>query len=122
MAGKKQASAIVLDEPKRTAFPRTLKMHTHPNTATNVIDNRLVIEIDVPGAAAADVDVQIVVGHVKVTGKRVGVPFELRVAFDDRSWDARSCKAELLNGALCLVFDPNVETGPIKVNVIEQPA
>lgn len=118
MATKKAVTA----EPVKPVFPRTLKMHTHPNVAINIIDNRLVIEIDVPGTTSADVDVQIIVGHVKVVGKRVGVPFEYRVSFDDRAWDAKSCRAELTNGALCLVFDPNVETGPIKVNVTEQPA
>lgn len=120
MATKKPALSV--EQPTRTAFPRTLKMHTHPNSASNVVDNRLVIEVDIPGAAASDLDVQVIVGHVKVVGKRVGVPFEYRVAFDDRTWDAKTCKAELVLGALCLVFEANVVTGPIKVNVVEQPA
>lgn len=116
MAAKKPA------EPLKHVFPRSLKMHASPNSSSNVVDNKLVIEVDVPGVSLDGLDVQVIVGHVKIVGKRVGVPFEYRVAFDDRKWNAKTCKAELISGALCLVFDANDETGPIKISVSEPEA
>ena len=93
-------------------------------------DDRVVLELEVPGVSQGDLDVQVEAGVLTVAAKRVAPErpgalkhnehrhgeFIRHVRLDE-SLDPTSVEADLQNGVLTLAIKRRVEAQPVKVAV-----
>ena len=93
-------------------------------------DDRVVLELEVPGISQDDLEVQVEAGVLTVAAKRVAPEWSgtlkhnehrhgefLRRVRLDESLDPTSIEAELRNGVLTLAIKRRVEAQPVKVAV-----
>ena len=93
-------------------------------------DDRVVLELEVPGVSQADLDIQVEAGVLTVAAKRVAPEWSgtlkhnehrhgdfIRRVRIDESLDPTSVEADLQNGVLTLAIKRRVEAQPVKVAV-----
>lgn len=102
---------------KKTRPNLSSPMNTPLNFHSKVVDSTFIVEIDVPGMIAADINVSIYDDFVSVAGKRMGIPWNTAIPVDNKIYDPESCSAFFKDCILQLSFEMWDDAAPTKVIV-----
>jgi hypothetical protein len=94
------------------------KMKIPLNFQQTVIDDKLVIEIDVPGMSSTGVKVSIYEDFVSIAGSRCGVQWNDPIPVDPKIYDLESCSAFFKDCVLQLVFTKLSSSTPTIVTIL----
>jgi len=100
---------------KRSDFASLMK--TPLNFFSRVVDSTYVVEVDVPGMTATDVNITIYIDFVSIAGKRMGVPWNTAIPIDNKIYDPETCSAFFKDCILQLSFEVWDDTVPTVVVV-----